>query len=701
MPHLPSAFSSPSSHSRAPKFSDASWRSDASDGSASGPATPGAEDLTLAMIFDSYRYSSASMATVDTTRGPDRGSKIGGSSDAETERDEEEETEELLELSSPGRGGSEGRGQQMDRQPFRFGAASTLRMQAMTSGRGERQGLDELDELPRPPRFSTDSFDVGTIPRLSSIFPRSSTTDSLASLSTLSSSSTSGSIPIENPTTELDAARRLFDAHFTSPRVLPSPPSSALPDSPTRTRSAGARRKSVKGLAISSPVSAVSATTGPAWRATPSNSPVGVLSDDVSGVDHSPTTPSSTTSSRSSPSSTSHPRVTVHGASPAPPSRRLDYHDGSAGQLRGHWRPKLTIASSEGEPGHYALHPSTSSPSSQHLRSATNSSAPPSPAFSFNSVSSASSPSASLFTEEWRMSRDHAAAAAAAAVMPTPSSPREQAQVHSTAKLRKPNLRLKTQPAVHQQQISSPIELDVAHSLTSPSLSSASTRDVFLASPRPPPTPSQPSYSPQLPSTPSHPPTSPRQLKHKTSRGLFTRKLSGRGEAATPASPALVALPASKGISSKDFEDETVKVGGGEFDIVKPLMSTLGRSPLASSGQSFDDFGSSEGGHGDDMRSPSGSYSSHGLDASSSSFGLDEQSVENHRAKELAWVKALGSQSVAAMRRSKKMRALVHAGIPSSLRGRVWCLLAGTEDVKVEGRYKVCLAALLGRSGLT
>lgn len=677
LPRLPSVFPSPSSVQqpplhRVPKASDASWTSSDSDGIVSGPTTPGAEDLTFNLIFDSYyRYSTASMATVDGGRPSVLTSGPGTGNDAETEQDEvdEDEEEELSQLDSPVEQIVAEVGQ--GRQPFRFGAASTLRMEALT-GKSGRSRQEELQLPPRPPRFSTDSFDVNTIPRLSTIFPRSSTADSLASISTsrsAHSSSTSESIPIENPVAELDAARRLFDAHFTTHE---SAPVSDLPDSPTRTRSAGARRKSIKGLAISSPVSAVSAANRPAWRATASDSPVGA---DLNDVFSDPDTPSSS-SHQSSPSSADPPRVTVYGASPSHPNRRLDYYDDtSAGQLRGQWRTKLTLASSDGEPAQYALHPGSASPSSQLLQSATDFSAPPSPAFSMQSASSASSPSASLFTEEWRMSRRL-----------EPTSP-QQPPTSSSAKLRKPNLRLKTQPG--PQQISAPVEM-----ARSPSLSSSSTHDAFLSSPRPPPAPSQAPYSPPRSTAAYHPPQAPRQLKHKTSRGLLTRKLSGRGEAAVPSPPASVALPANKGISSKDFEDETVKVNGGEFEIVKPLMSALRRPSFASSRPSVDDFGgSSEGGHTVEAKSPGGSYSSHGLELS---HGLDETSVENHRAKELAWVKALGSgMSVKAMRKSGKIRALVHAEIPSSLRGKVWTLLSGASEVKVDGVYRVSWSGLV------
>lgn len=687
MPLLPSTFSSPSSNhpsfTRMPKTSDASWNSDTSNGSA--PATPG-EDHTLAMIFDSYRYSISSNTTVHRTGSatPESGARGGLQSDAETERDDEE----VLDFESPVRQRSLGPSAQAS--PFRFGAASDLRVR-MEASRGGSGGEKEEVEHMAPPRFSTDSFDMANIPRLSTIFPRSSTVDSLASIrssqSTISRSPPSETIPIEDATAELDAARRLFSSHFSgpqdyagTPRALATspPPSDALPDSPTRTRLPNPRRKSIKGLTISSPVTGAGAGV-PIWRAA-SNSPVHVTTPvDVFGSTPSSAaslvpSPMSTTSSSSSSHST--PTVTVQGASPAPPRRRLDYSsqdsartyfdDPEAPQLRGQWRPKLTMASSNGEPAQYALHP-TNAPT------AANGSSSPSPNSPRAANSNSSSPSTSSFNEEWRApGRERERSAT--------SSLRETSLPPPAAKLRKPNLRLKMQQQqVQTFNISSPISVDMCPSLSSASLSSiAGGSDVF-SSPPPPPTPSQ------LPS-------SPRRLNHKSSKGLFTRKPS-RTDAST-VTPSNGGFPSSKGISSKDFEDETIKLKEGHFEMVKPLRdalqgddeleelkspsSTVGRPSMAVSSRSYEDSGSSEGGHAGDVRS------------AASSFSPPTGSVENHRANELQWVKLLGSSSGAAsLRKSKKVRALVHAGIPSSVRGRVWCSLAGVEDVKIEGFYQV------------
>lgn len=722
MPHLPSAFSSPSSHQpsfiRIPKMSDASWRSDTSDGS--GPNTPG-EDHTLAFIFDSYRYSMASVSASTGNRTgsvtPESGLQSAKHSVGETERDEQEVLEEF---ESPVRNMLASTG--VHPSPFRFGAASDLRvrMEAMNS-RGFDGDKEEDLESVAPPRSSTDSFDMANIPRLSTIFPRSSTIDSLASIrssqSTLSSSPPSETIPIDDATTELDAARRLFDLHFKAhsdtsstprPNNIAHPPASALPDSPTRSRTPSSRRKSVKGLVIGAP-SIGSATGAPVWRAA-SNSPVQIGSSrDVFGTARSPATPSSAASYISSPMSqihspTSPPSVTVQGATPAPPSRRLDYSepsrtyydDPNAAQLRGGRRPKLTIPSADGEPAQYALHPPSAS-SSPNFASGGSASTPTSPAFTVNS--NTSSPSTSSFAEEWRTT-------ARERERSNNSSLREASHPLPSNKLRKPNLRLKTEQQTPAQMlnISSPTSLDMAPSHSTHTLASLASRDVF-SSPPPPPTP------------PQQPP-SPRRLNHKSSKGLFTRKLSGRAEGTTQPSGA---FPATKGISSKDFEDETVKLGRGvEFEMVKPLRdilqpggecqdseendrveelksptTPLSRPSMAVSSRSYDDSGSSESGHGlNELRTAASSYSTHVNGAGRPlSMALDEQSIENHRAKELRWIKALSSMSPSAMRKSKKMRALVHAGIPASVRGRVWCSLAGVEDVRIEGYYSVSARA--------
>lgn len=175
---------------------------------------------------------------------------------------------------------------------------------------------------------------------------------------------------------------------------------------------------------------------------------------------------------------------------------------------------------------------------------------------------------------------------------------------------------------------------------------------------------------------------------------------------------------AVRGVSSKDFKEERVMLKNVEFELVKPLRdairsspafveadeeedvlsptTTLGRRPsMVVSRMSYDD--DSDG--GDDGETPRRLVQQPPSDSTPSSLGqyspptqmsLDELSIENHRAKELRWLRALGaSSSSSALKKNKKIRTLVHAGIPSSVRGRVWSYLADVNDVKVEGSYQV------------
>ncbi|KAM0789356.1 hypothetical protein ACM66B_000187 [Microbotryomycetes sp. NB124-2] len=226
-----------------------------SDGSVSSTLTPSSDDRTLSIIFDSYRYSVVSNAPL--LRQLDGGdAQPAHELHASTKPDEHSPT-------AP---------------PVRFGAASTLRSQleAMASLPKQDQVSDVVTPEPEsaqpvPKRYSTDVALPPDIPRLSAIFPKSDSINSLGSITVpVTPSPTTTMFPRNGPNVELEAARRLFSMHFKGPvsaSSLPpssvetllqgssSPSSPALPDAPVaKHRSLSARRKSVKGLTISAPI---------------------------------------------------------------------------------------------------------------------------------------------------------------------------------------------------------------------------------------------------------------------------------------------------------------------------------------------------------------------------------------------------------------------------------------------------------------
>lgn len=707
------AFSAPSSHRpsfiRLPKTSDSSWRTGSSVGD-----TPGdPEDQALAMIFDSYRYSTSSVSTLlrarsTTPESSQRASirKRRSVSLTETMLDQELRStlcEQPPRSESPLRASSEP-GNMQDASPFRFGAASDLRLRLETSGTEDaliRSGVTNSNS-----RISSDSF-VGMIPRLSTIFPRSGTLDSLDSIRTSSQESTRSSrkypagatVPEEEEDRDEQSAEA-DSKHVPLNRRHIGPDSSAmsrsqttialvsvsndaeLPDSPTRTRSPGqVRRKSVKGLAISSPLlQPMTAQNSSVWRTAVPLSPI-------------------CASSQLSPSSAAHstPRSGIPPTRPARAayeineSSRTFFDDANAPQQLKGQRPKLTLASPTGEPGLYSLD-SPYLPSSPPRQLETASSGSTSPASAF--ASGQSSPSLHSVSDEMTFKRREREQSAPDSLdSAPPASPALLSPGKS--KLRKTTVKSRTPaPLV----ISSPISLD--HSLTSAPLGRG--YDIMA------PLTSGPISAPL--------PASPRSLNHKPSRGLLTfgRKTSGR-TTASPTSATTSGVKKMVGISSKDFEDETVRLQKIEFEIVKPMRdilrleedgvragdvsptpNSIGLAPRPSITLSLDS-------NGDASSAMEASLTSHGHPTASDqltpplsthaarpvSMLMDEQTIEDHRTRELKWIKSLGSITPAALRKNKKMRAMVQTGIPSSVRGRVWSFLAEADEVRVAGRYKV------------
>ncbi|TFY54610.1 hypothetical protein EVJ58_g8759 [Rhodofomes roseus] len=65
----------------------------------------------------------------------------------------------------------------------------------------------------------------------------------------------------------------------------------------------------------------------------------------------------------------------------------------------------------------------------------------------------------------------------------------------------------------------------------------------------------------------------------------------------------------------------------------------------------------------------------------------DAAEIEAHRQREQRWIAALSSTTPSQARKTKRMRKLVHEGVPASVRYRVWALLTDSKAKRMEGLY--------------
>ncbi|GAA6010405.1 hypothetical protein JCM11491_006307 [Sporobolomyces phaffii] len=239
---------------------------------------------------------------------------------------------------------------------------------------------------------------------------------------------------------------------------------------------------------------------------------------------------------------------------------------------------------------------------------------------------------------------------------------------------------------------------------SSPRTTTQESRDpVNLAAfPLLPPPPSLPTRLGSDPFYASSPPASPaRQLSRKNSVGSkFSRKSSEKDKKVTHA---------GAGISSKDFEEETVQIGASAFEMVKPYAALLSLKDDerkeerdregAQVEEEFLDYDRQGADNPlatplrSDISTPQALAPRQVLSHFSPPTPLSAEgggrSVEDHRAKEQKWIQTLSSGlSAAQVRKSKKMRSLVYAGIPSSVRGKVWSYLAEVQAEKAPGLYR-------------
>lgn len=641
--------------------------------------SPNGEDTEI-FIFDSYRYSSAS-SIAGSLAAPDSPSKSSSGrrsvlASAEKRRREspmtlqgmqEEEQEECY----------DGRGALVHASPIRLDARDVA-----SKLRGQLEAGVPFHEPPVEARSRKVTVSTGSemegIPQLRDLFPRLSTADSLASVASFDSRSHPPSPhnlqpPSPSHSSPIDApiSRQLFH-HFSPPssphdgpqsRALLGLPDSPSPTSPDSPRPSSLRKGGAKGLKIGSPSSPVFVSgTRPAWR--PSD---GDTTSQEDGLANSPTSAA--------------PSLTVQVPSPQPPRNRTkEYYDDPNPPPLGSWMPKLTIPSTSANPSTYQyalpLPPSPNAPSTPfHSPSASS--------FSSTPNSNNNSPRSPSFSSSIHRSQSN-------------SSLRD-----GPSKLRKPNLRNKTSQALLKAGLT-----DAAISVAgSPSCSSANDPESMrFAQARGRRTPSA-DYDDDDGGSSGR--SSAGTLARKQSNSMFSFGKKGKEE-----KPAKVDYGAP--VSSKDFEEETVQLGKTEFELIKPARAALYQngdgsevalSPAFASHprRSFDSDDAQHSPHPRRMDSSAsspnlGQYSSHQSTTSLGSYllllpppPLDERSVENHRAKELRWVQTMSALSASAVKKSKKVKLLVQAGIPSSVRGRVWGFLAEADSDKVEGLFHVRL----------
>ncbi|GAA5864945.1 hypothetical protein JCM8547_004244 [Rhodosporidiobolus lusitaniae] len=226
-----------------------------------------------------------------------------------------------------------------------------------------------------------------------------------------------------------------------------------------------------------------------------------------------------------------------------------------------------------------------------------------------------------------------------------------------------------------------------------------------------------------------------RSLSHsKSSTGLFSRARRAESASSSPVlergGGAFGLGPASttmdRGISNRDFEEETVQIGGrkggAEFEMVKPLAVLLNGSSSAEGEEgraSTDSAGTPERPCALPESFPLTTPSSTSLSASTrpstslshfspvtpssvESPSTNPSSLADHRAKEQKWLTVLSSRGaeggwdVEKAKKSKKVRLLVWSGVPSSVRGKVWAFLAGGGGGEGgEGMYQALSSASL------
>jgi len=665
--------------------------------STSGQHVPGTptNDPTLAFIFDAYRYS--------------MGQAPGGEAGQGVDSPARSLLEELADADSPSRDSVD------DVSALRaFGAASHLRRGLSSAARPPSSARPQ-----HRPAASTSTFaslDSVRIPRLSEVFPRSGTLDSLASWATETSGGARG------PSVGA-SARRSGSAEARYAMWSPPTPSK---DVHLRRPSQQERRAAAPGEPSAAQVGEPGEQGGPERAPRPREQQRSVPLSDAAHLEQDLAASRRLFHQHFSPpqelvaAAAQQAKLYDHGRFgsidelPSPSSRRHE----SPGRLRRKSTKGLQI-SSPTVPGLQAVprwrSAEDASPVEQSLPTA------PGDVFAPSPPSSASMPHVEVFgaspsatSRTWAsprlrdLSQDSSAvspslesaasptvsspqtftSATSSPVAPSFEDPQDRAEARRRApssgtslskKLRKPLHRAKSSPSLGRQQ----------DDASSASISSGGTR---------PPVPTRQGSDPFFAAAAA-------KGKQAASFSSSSKDSSERRR-----------VDYSAGISSKDFEEETVQIGKSEFEIVKPLAALLSQP-------SEPDDGSAESpslgpplpapdlvtprrptapppphtpSNTLALSTPSLSHFSPPTPASVEDGG--RRALDDYRKKEAQWVAALGSMSPAQVRKSSKMRALVQAGVPTSLRGKVWAFLAEANPEKRQGVYQVRLVSALASS---
>lgn len=149
-------------------------------------------------------------------------------------------------------------------------------------------------------------------------------------------------------------------------------------------------------------------------------------------------------------------------------------------------------------------------------------------------------------------------------------------------------------------------------------------------------------------------------------------------------------------------EQETIQIKDTDFELVKPVMPL---SPIAaSSSDSLSrTLASPSLGPNDDAsllraESPAPSMWSgsslrktipdQSLSDSGQSVTRKTSDIEAHRQRELRWMSALSSVPPSQARKSKKIKKLIHEGVPASVRYLVWAHLTDSKGKRMDGLYR-------------
>lgn len=67
----------------------------------------------------------------------------------------------------------------------------------------------------------------------------------------------------------------------------------------------------------------------------------------------------------------------------------------------------------------------------------------------------------------------------------------------------------------------------------------------------------------------------------------------------------------------------------------------------------------------------------------------ERKDVKAHREREAKWLSIVSKMDAGAVKKDAKLKKLVRAGIPASVRGKAWQFLAGSAEFRKDGLYEV------------